>query len=775
MMNSTNPNRIAEKVASRFGISVKDIGDDPVASQVLNRVMLTMSKKYAEGGSVPRQTTIAGQPHALAYINPREEQMLLDAGGSGRPGPGGIPAYEDGYITDGTNEIYVSEDMADALRRYPGYRRGRAPTQAEQSAAATAAAAGTEEDKTAADAAVKAAEEATAAQTADLVAARTTQQEKVDKLRLELSKLQTSDQDNPAIVSAISAKNQQLLGAQNDLAAIGASERADVATNQKTTAADFLKDPASSVTKQLVDKIDATTEGTSLDPEKVGDAGDATDALLEQATATTAATPASLGTETYDASTSKKQAEKALESVDAEQGDVSKTITAATADAEEMAGLGTDDIETIDDPTTVIAPPKRVLMAGEELEGSSVDMEAVNEAVQVATATANPSKKATVKGQLSELMQDFEGGEPPAWAAGAMRAANTAMAARGLGASSMAGQAIVQAAMESALPIASQDASTFAKFEAQNLSNRQQSAMFAAEQRAAFLNLDFNQDFQARVATAAKISDIANVNFTADQQIALENAKIASTADLANMSAKNAKVVADAAAMASMEMTNLNNRQQAEVQNAKNFLSMDLANLDAAQQTTLFKAKSVQDAILSDTAATNAALQFNATSENQTNQFMATLKSNTDQFNVSQSNAMAKFNTDEANALAEFNKEQENARDEFNTENGLLIAQANAKWRQGVVTSNTAAQNEANMNDAKVANAMTAKQIDNIWQEERDLMSFAWKTANSDAERKTQIMAAHINANASLEAQQLKGKWDSWGAIGAAIISYKPT
>ena len=48
---------------------------------------------FNQGGEVPRQTEIMGQPHRLAYVNPQEEQMMLDAGGAGTPGPGGIPAY----------------------------------------------------------------------------------------------------------------------------------------------------------------------------------------------------------------------------------------------------------------------------------------------------------------------------------------------------------------------------------------------------------------------------------------------------------------------------------------------------------------------------------------------------------------------------------------------------------------------------------------------------------------------------------------------------------
>ena len=77
---------------------------------------------------------------------------------------------------------------------------------------------------------------------------------------------------------------------------------------------------------------------------------------------------------------------------------------------------------------------------------------------QVQAAEATPTNKATVQGQLEGLMAAFEGGNTPAWAAGAMRNVTTQMANRGLGASSMAAQALIQGAMESALPIAQADA-----------------------------------------------------------------------------------------------------------------------------------------------------------------------------------------------------------------------------------------------------------------------------------------------------------------------------
>jgi hypothetical protein len=46
----------------------------------------------------PRNTTIRGQDHLLAYITPEEAALLKARGGSGEPGPMGIPQY--GYGDD---------------------------------------------------------------------------------------------------------------------------------------------------------------------------------------------------------------------------------------------------------------------------------------------------------------------------------------------------------------------------------------------------------------------------------------------------------------------------------------------------------------------------------------------------------------------------------------------------------------------------------------------------------------------------------------------------
>lgn len=49
--------------------------------------------EMAGGGAVPMGMDVRGQPHSLAYINPQESALLRVLGGSGEPGPGGIPMY----------------------------------------------------------------------------------------------------------------------------------------------------------------------------------------------------------------------------------------------------------------------------------------------------------------------------------------------------------------------------------------------------------------------------------------------------------------------------------------------------------------------------------------------------------------------------------------------------------------------------------------------------------------------------------------------------------
>ena len=299
--------------------------------------------------------------------------------------------------------------------------------------------------------------------------------------------------------------------------------------------------------------------------------------------------------------------------------------------------------------TATAAPRTGTAIVDPTLVGDKVDTALAD----VQAATADPTAAATVQGQMTKLMQDFEDGTPP-WASGAMREASAIMQRRGMGASSMAGEAIVLAAMQAALPIAAQDAQTFAQFELQNLNNQ--------------------------------------------------------------------------------------------------------------QQTTIFKAQQRMAGLFTDSAAENAAKQFNAQSENQTNQFFAGLETTVSQFNTAQVNAIRQFNAEQGNITSRFNVEQQTTvdmfrakeqnavntfntqikqqRDQFNATNDLVIAQANTQWMQAISTVDTAAQNLANRDLAQTANAMMSRQIDYIHQYERDIMAFAYQSAESAAERNVRLLLA---------------------------------
>jgi len=439
-------------------------------------------------------------------------------------------------------------------------------------------------------------------------------------------------------------------------------------------------DPTKMVTTANVVSNDGGA-ATQID-QQAGNAGQADQATLQMGNVAQDASAAAKTNAGYQkAVMSQGDVAASVNNINSAQGNVSAQaqVDPAKLDPDKLASLNLNAAQ-LGQAQTVNAPADLEVTPDQLIDGSGVDQSQVDSAFGTGEV-----KAASVQDEMADLMQDFDGGETPAWAAGAMRNASAAMAARGLSASSMAGMAIVQSAMEAALPIAAQDAS-----------NKQQMAMLKAEQRAKFMGMDFDQKFQTKVKNAARISEVANMNFTADQQVALENARMAQTVDLANLSNSQAKVMADAASMSQADMTNLDNRQKARAQNAQSFLQMDMQNLDNEQKTTMFKAQANISSILSDQAAENAASQFNATSQNQTDQFFAGLQTQVSQFNTEQQNAMNRFNAGEANAINKFNSSQVNQRDQFNAANHLVIAQANAKWMQNVTTADNAAQNQAN-------------------------------------------------------------------------------
>lgn len=313
--------------------------------------------------------------------------------------------------------------------------------------------------------------------------------------------------------------------------------------------------------------------------------------------------------------------------------------------------------------------------------------------------------RGTVQYQLAELYASLEEGKPlPAWAAPPVRAVTAQMKARGLGKSSMAAAATMQALMESGIQIAARDADKYSTIQLQNLTNKQQAV--------------------------------------------LQNAAASAQMDMANLNNRQAAAVNNAKAFLSLDVQNLTNEQQSATLNYQGQLQAmltDQAQENAARQ---FNAK---NEIQVESFFANLGTQIETATLNR--------KAAIEQYNISQDNAMAQFNNQMAAAREQFNANMsaqiaqsnaqwrrdtntantatQNAANQQNAQNLLGLSQqglANlwqvyrdqAAWTMQISENNLARAHNAAMNAAAISANMDAyneqmddflilKTIDNIF------------------------------------------------------------
>mgnify|MGYP003109933722 CR=1 FL=1 len=367
-------------------------------------------------------------------------------------------------------------------------------------------------------------------------------------------------------------------------------------------------------------------------------------------------------------------------------------------------------------------------------------------------------EEALVSNQLDTLLKGIEEGEIPAWARPAVSAVENMLAARGLSASSVGRDALFNAVIQSAIPLAQSNAQAIQAAVVQERSLEAQRNIKDAElsQQAALVNA--NNVFKLNLA-----------QFSADQQTALSNSKFLQTATLAEAQFDQQSVVQNAVLMSQANLAEANLNQRAQIQNAQAFLQMDMANLSNQQQAIILESQQEQQRLLSNQAAENAAAQFNASSVNQTNQFMAGLAADINKFNVQQMNATKEFNASALNAAEarrfnneaeferintqlaqqakEFNAQAQFERDQFNAKNALLVEQSNAEWRRQINLADTAAINEANRVNVQNQFQLTSQAQAFLWQELRDQADFDFRKTENDANRTSQLIGTVVAAD----------------------------
>ena len=471
-------------------------------------------------------------------------------------------------------------------------------------------------------------------------------------------------------------------------------------------------------------------------------------------------------------------------------------ITAATGDVSEAAQVGDVNIERITPIEGVDVTPvagaitervvakmspeavaqaaeisgvdvRRVTRAKEELRTAGIDALTIAQlgndpkALEAKLMDLTDEQRGLVQGlpqdalvsnQMDALLKGVEEGSIPTWAKPAVASVDQILASRGLEASTVGRDALLNVIIQNALPIAQQNAQAIQASIAQE---RGIEAQIAVEQA------KLNQ--QTALQNAQNVFQLDLAQFSGDQQTALANSKFLQTVSIANATNDQQAVIQNAAILSQTNLAQATIDQQRQINNAKAFLSMDLANLNNEQQANVLRSQQEQQVLLSNQAAENAAQQFNATSENQRNQFMATLavdveKFNTNQmnlarqFNVTQRNAaearnvqrevdIAKFNTTTQNQIEQFNAAIESNRLEFNAKNEMAIAQSNAQWRRQINTADTAAANAATEIAAKQNFDLTAQAQANLWQDMRDQAGYLYDRTLQD-----QNIAAKLTA-----------------------------
>ena len=362
---------------------------------------------------------------------------------------------------------------------------------------------------------------------------------------------------------------------------------------------------------------------------------------------------------------------------------------------------------------------------------------------------------ALVSTQLSALLDGIEEGTIPAWARPAVSAVEQMLAERGLSASTVGRDNLLNAIIQSATPIAQSNA------QAIQASIAQQRDIDA---RVAIKEGEFRQEAAIQKAQAVFNMDMAN--FDAEVQVALSNSKFMQTVALTEADFEQQSYVQSAILLSQENLAQADIDQRRMIQHAQAFLGMDMANLSNEQASKVLEFSQEQERILNNQAAVNAASQFNATNQTQTDQFMASLESDIAKFNANQLNVMKQFNATQENEaearrvanevdinkfnaeltaqIQESNATQEFNRLAFNATNQFAVNQSNAVWRRQVNTANTAAQNAVNMQNAMNSFNMTMTEQSQMWQELRDQADYDFRAYENEQNRIAQLVATAI-------------------------------
>lgn len=269
----------------------------------------------------------------------------------------------------------------------------------------------------------------------------------------------------------------------------------------------------------------------------------------------------------------------------------------------------------------------------------------ISEKAKMEAAQGQLPPEATMGGQMNELLKGLEGGEIPNWAKPAVEQVEAMLAKRGLSRSSIGEQAMFNAIIQAAAPIAQQDATLQARSFELNLNNRQQAAMQNATMYANMDQSNLTAAMQAQVTNAQNFLQLNMQNLSNEQQV-----------NLVNQQSRLQTLMGDQAAENAAKQFNAANQTQVDVFMSQ--LGAQVSQHNSAQANAMSQYNTGQE---------NAMRTFNSQVNFQREQFNAQMYAQIEQSNVQWRRQMNQIDTAGENAV-----NQANAINAFNLSNQAL-------------------------------------------------------------------------------------------------------
>ena len=389
---------------------------------------------------------------------------------------------------------------------------------------------------------------------------------------------------------------------------------------------------------------------------------------------------------------------------------------------------------------------------------ASVTAQLDENTVEVQAAIAALPTEALMSVQIEGLLAGMDEGRTPLWARPAVAHVEQMMAQRGLSVSTVGRDALFNAIIQSALPIAQNNAQALQQRAAQNLSNEQQANLAESTQdmQRRMANLANRQTSESQSAQMAQQMKVMQSQFrqdtgmlTAQQQQQtrtqhLQNRQQAAVLEYQTKEALNAQNLGNEQ---QMEMANLqveaeragadqsavNQERLAEFQVAADFMAK---NAGFTQQMKLANLSNEQQMSLANLSSLNQAASERLTAEQQTEfaNLNKTLETNKLQAQIASQMKLAQLNVDQQRAIQNAATVANIDMSKFNA--GQQTELANSKFMQTMVMTDFNARQTAAMQNATAMVQMDIQAADLIT-----------RSSIENAKNFLQMDMANLNAN----------------------------